>query len=571
MPKTTTSTSKKASREAFDLMALRRENELLKKENQQLRSAFGPEPREVAPLAVRHAEVVKENGSLRSSVQKLQDSLRYYQRHFAGRKSERVVSSASDEYSQLGLYSDEEMKKLLASVGINPNPEPLPSPKPQRKRTATGADTLQIPDGLRRVVREHTLSEEERTLPDGSMLVEISRREIMRLALNKEYFVEVDIYITYAHPTEKSNGVIDTQSLDRIRLIPGSKFAESFMASLIVQKYVMHSPVYRIKESLAMDGIIVSSQTLCALLMLLGTKLSPLVNIMKTIMLQGAVIHSDDTPVKFRKKGKKGLKEGRMWVWCSIEPPPGHLKEGESPPPRIIIYEFSESREKIYPQRWLGDWSGTLVGDKYAGYLSMDQDSDSDVTLSGCLAHARREFEKISGFTDDRELVLCHFRILYLLERAIRDKSKEERSKIRNVQIRKFMDNFFSKLTEMVIRYHGDKANPIVKACGYMLNHAHIFRRFLDNPDIPLDNNLCERAVRPFTIGRKNWLFFGSKDGGATAANIISLIQTCRANGVNPQAWIEHTLSALPYTDEENLESLLPWNFVEAQSKDVKK
>jgi hypothetical protein len=238
-----------------------------------------------------------------------------------------------------------------------------------------------------------------------------------------------------------------------------------------------------------------------------------------------------------------------MWGYIGNKPnaPPYHL------------YEFSSDRCEIHPLSFLRGFSGILHADAYSAYEKMDSSDDYAITWAACWSHARRKFENAQS-TDEkfRVSILKNIRHLFMYERVAHQMSETERLKLREEKEKPIVDKIFHMLREKVRDNSLLPKSAIAEAIGYMLSREKNFRTYLAEPYAKMDNNTAERGVRKIVIGRKNWLFVGSPRSGKAMANLLSLVQTCRAMKIDPQAYLEDIFRRLPAHPHKNLYELLP-------------
>ena len=318
------------------------------------------------------------------------------------------------------------------------------------------------------------------------------------------------------------------------------------LAHLLMAKYGYHLPLYRIEQIFAHQGVPIARTTLCDWVIQSGWQLQPLVERMLALLKQQPVIFSDDTTVAVQDRGK--TRETRFWVYA-----------GHSPP--IVVYDHTETRAGKHPKAKLEGYSGYLQADAYAGY---DQIFAAGKVLEvACWAHARRKFFEIARQTENGKRIsaLEYIGRLYAIEREAKEQQldAEGTRKLRQEQARPILAEFKAWLEDR-LRQLAPKT-PTAQAIGYALKNWPALERYTEDGRLEIDNNRSERAIRPLTIGRKNWLFLGSPKGGQVAATVFSLIQTCKELDLNPEAYLKDVLTRLPTTKQREIDSLLPHNW----------
>ena len=403
-----------------------------------------------------------------------------------------------------------------------------------------------IPDDLPEEEIILDLAEEEK---EG--LVKIGEERSRKLAKKPaSYYVKVYVRPKYAVKNDPSAGISISDLPDFA--IPGSQFDESFIADVGINKYSWHLTLFRLEEKARNEGIPVSRQTLCNLLMRAAGVLKPIYEELKRQILARGIIFTDDTPVKLQTKGKgkKGLITGRIWVYVA---------GGKGPP--MKVFEFTPDRRKIRPKEFLGDYKGYIHADAYKGYD--DLFNQEHIHECACWMHVRRKFiEAEDGSPEFRKTILRLIRNLYRYERLGRKLNPEKRLELRQSKVKFVIEEIFDTIEGQLKNgaYMLPKSN-IAKAINYTLNLKEALQTFLQNPMLQPDNGESERAIRPMCIGRRNWLFVGSKNGGETTAVWASIIQTCRANEVDPFEYVTYALRKINGHPANKIEELLPHNF----------
>jgi transposase len=337
---------------------------------------------------------------------------------------------------------------------------------------------------------------------------------------------------------------------------PGSLASPSSMAYVMSQKYVDSQPLYRQEQQFARLGLTLSRQTLAGW-MLYGADqwLSLLVQRMQEHLLQQEVLHADETTLQvLREPGKAAQSESYLWLYRS----------GRMGPP-IVLYDYRPTRGGEHPRNFLAGFSGYLHVDGYAGYHKV-----KGVTLVGCWAHARRKFDealKVLPASQNQMETAAHQGLafcnqLFTIERDLKEASPEERHCARTERSRPVLEAYSAWL-----RQQRGKVLPKSKlgeAITYSLNQWDKLTAFLADGRLEIDNNRSERSIKPFVIGRKNWLFANTPRGAKASATIYSVIETAKENGLNPFQYLKYLFEQLPQLDvpkdPQALDELLPWS-----------
>ncbi len=292
--------------------------------------------------------------------------------------------------------------------------------------------------------------------------------------------------------------------------------------------------------------------------------LAPLVERIRQSVMAGERVHGDDTHIRVLDRERrieglgKGVRQGRIWTYVRDDRP------WAGPAPPAIAYYFSPDRKGIRPQEHLKDFAGILQADAYAGFQELykpDPAGKVRIIEAACWAHLRREFHDLwtSQKLDLAKEALDQIGALYDIEREIHGLSAEERRSIRRSKSKPIVEAFetWARAQLNAISRKGDLA----KAINYGFNRWASFTLFLEDGRIAIDNNAAERAMRPIGIGRKNWLFAGSDTGGETLASAMTIIETAKICGLDPQAYLTDVLSRIHDHKINQLDDLLPWNW----------
>jgi transposase len=320
------------------------------------------------------------------------------------------------------------------------------------------------------------------------------------------------------------------------------------LAHVLVAKYADHLPLYRQEAIYARAGATIARSTLAHWVGSCGVQLQPLVDALRQEVLAHSVIHADETPVQMLKPAsQRDGKTHRAYLWAYT---PGRHEDMKA-----VVYDFCESRAGKHAGEFLKGWSGTLLVDDYAGYKQLLGDA---VLEAGCWAHARRKFFELHAANKSQiaEQALLQIGQIYAIERQVHEASADERLSIRQQQSRPVIDKLHSWLTDH--RAKVPEGSATAKAIDYSLRRWMALTRFVDNAQVPIDNNWVENQIRPVALGRKNWLFAGSLRAGERAAAVMSLIQSAKLNGHDPHAYLKDVMDRLPTWPNSRINELLP-------------
>ena len=317
------------------------------------------------------------------------------------------------------------------------------------------------------------------------------------------------------------------------------------LAQVLVAKYSDHLPLYRQEHIFGRAGVALPRSTLAQWVGICGVQLQPLVDALKGEILRHSVLHADETPVEVLKPGTKKTHRAYLWAYA-----PGAFEDLKA-----VVYDFCESRAGEHCRTFLGEWKGSLVCDDYAGYKA---GFVSGLTEAGCMAHARRKFFDlhVSSKSQIAGQACAFISQLYDVEREVKHLSADERLQVRQRESKPLADAF--KEWMLLQRQKITEGSATAKALDYSLKRWGPLTQFLDDGQLPIDNNWIENQIRPIAIGRNNWLFAGSLRAGQRAAAVMSLIQSAKLNGHDPYAYLKDVLTRLPTHKNSQIEELLP-------------
>jgi hypothetical protein len=301
-------------------------------------------------------------------------------------------------------------------------------------------------------------------------------------------------------------------------------------------------------------GIEICRQTLSRLYIRAAEVLRPLYDLLKQETLKRGIIFTDDTPVQLQVKGKGKTITGRMWVYVA---------GGQGPPYRI--FEFTVDRRGTRPKEFLAGFTGYIHADAFQGYDNLF--ANPEIHECACWMHVRRKFvEAEDAPVALRQEVLRSIRHLYRYESLAAGREPDVVLRLRREKIAPLIDRIFTRTAQALSTREVLPASGFAAAIGYMHNLGGALRTFLQHPDLKPDNGASERALRPLTIGRKNWLFAGSKSGGDATGVLLSLIQSCRVLDIDPFEYLTDVLRRINGHCASRLHELLPHNWKPAVS-----
>jgi transposase len=325
------------------------------------------------------------------------------------------------------------------------------------------------------------------------------------------------------------------------------------LAQVLVAKYLDHLPLYRQEAVFERAGLAIARSTLAQWVGECGVQLQPLVDALVAEMLKHPVLHADETPVAMLKPGNGKTHRAYLWSYCTTQ----------FNPMKAVVFDFAETRGGQHVREFLGlpgnerspGWKGSLVTDDFSGYKAC---FELGVTEAGCMAHARRKFHELwtNHGSQVGEQALKFFIQLYEVEREVQPLPPDERKAIRQRTSKSIADALRQWLTQQ--RQKVPDGSATARAIDYSLKRWAALVRFIDDGDLPIDNNWVENQIRPIAIGRNNWLFAGSLRAGKRAAAVMSLVHSARLNGHEPYAYLRDVLERLPTHPASRIQELLP-------------
>jgi len=335
--------------------------------------------------------------------------------------------------------------------------------------------------------------------------------------------------------------------------IEKSTAGASLLAQVIVAKCVDHLPLHRQEKIFERHGVEISRQTMCGWLAQCAGLLKPLYAAAKEVLFQSKVIGTDDTGVKVLDAKLPFARTGRIWPYSGDQ---GHP---------VILYDYTATRQRAGPEEFLKGYRGHLQADAYGGYDAFFKDPARGLIEVGCWAHARRYFHKALESDQGRMgPALLLIAQLYRVEKRARPLGPADRLRLRQFQSQPILDKLRNYLLE--IQAEVLPKSPEGRAVRYTLKNWTALTRYCQDGDLEIDNNATERAIRGVAVGRNNWIFFGSDQGGKTAAVLRSFLASCQRVGVDPFLWLKDVLSRIADHPITRLAELLPHNWAPAQA-----
>ena len=494
--------------------------------------------------------------SLNEKMQLMMEQMILANRNRFGRSSEKMEDASQISFMEVDgtivFFNEAEAVCNLDA----PEPEQLevPAPRLVKKKGKKEQDMSGLP--IERI--DHYMTEEELTAEFGK-----NGWKQLPDAISRRYrFVPAKVEVEEHHIgvySDKKDGHMVKAKHPR-GLLHGSTVSPTLAAAIMNGKYVNAIPLYRLEQEFKRYGLAITRQNMANWMIRLGEEyLSVLYDYLHQKLYDYHVIQADETPVLVNHDGRPAGSKSYMWVYRS-----GYMY----PEKQIVLYEYQRTRNASHPREFLKDFSGICVTDGYQVYHTLEKEKE-DLTIAGCWVHGRRKFEEAlatipaEGKKDSVAwLVMKQIQAIYREEGKLKDLPSQERLAQRQVVIQPLVDALFAYLKQK-------KEQIVVKgkleaAFTYLLNQEKYLRVFLNDGDVPMDNNASERAIRGFCIGKKNWEVIDTINGAKTSAVIYSIAETAKANSLKPYEYFEHLLTVIPEhmedTDRSFLEELLPWS-----------
>lgn len=429
--------------------------------------------------------------------------------------------------------------------------------KPARKAKAVGKKEADIKDLPVNIIN-HYLTDEE-------LVAEFGKNGWKQLpdAISKRYrFIPAKVEIDEHHV-----GVYASKTDDRIikadhpkALLHGSLVSPTIAAAIMNGKYVNAVPLYRLEQEFSRYGLTITRQNMANWMIRLGESyLAVLYDYLHQELYNYHVIQADETPVLVNRDGRSAGTKSYMWVYRS-----GHLYTDK----QIVLYDYHKTRNCSHPREFLCNYSGICVTDEYQVYHTIEKERE-DLQIAGCWVHARRKFDealtvipKAHRNKSDAFLVIKQIQAIYREEGKLNELSSKERLMQRQLVIKPLVDALFAYLKKMEPTV--PTSGQLRKAYTYILNQEKYLRVFLEDGEVPIDNNASERAIRGFCIGKKNWQMIDTINGAHSSAIIYSIAETAKANNLKPYDYFVYLLEEIPKHMEQKdrtfLEDLLPWS-----------
>ena len=489
----------------------------------------------------------------KSSIETLQHQLHLFRTARFGRKSEKSVVS-----EQMALQFDE----VYSTTETN-KPEETSTAQTETityTRSKKGTGRKALPKSLPYIEHVHDLSDEEKQCTCGCALTHISDEVTEQL----DVVPQMTFRVVHIRKKYACKGCSDTIRLAKLPKQPIDKAIATpgLLAAVINSKFNHHMPLYRQEMMFTQAGISVTRATLSNWLIRSADLLSPLVKLMEADINDYDIAYADETTLQvLKEKNRAPTQKSFMWLFL-----------GGPPHKRAVVYQYHPTRGHHIPSDFFADFKGYLHADCYQAYVNLGQ--QEHIHHVACWAHARRYFVDVAKSHKKQGLahqVVTLIGKLYHIERELKDKNatpslvfmtRVQKSRPIILQIKTLLDDAQLKVPPK---------SPLGTALFYSLTHWEALNHFLLDGRLEIDNNLSERTIKPFVIGRKNWLFHGNELGAKAGSILFSLIETCKQNKIETFSWFKYVLTHIRNANTlEQLEQLLPYNINPALLSDMR-
>ena len=517
-------------------------------------------------LSEQSTVIQKQNEQLLKQVEDLRERLAILTQQRFGRRSEKDLPMNGQLSFDLDNPNVLNEAEILTENGFCEEPSmeetvPKRTPRPKGKRAVDLS-------GIKTTVDFHYLEEAvlNETFPKGwHQLEDEVYKELKRIPASYEV---VEHHIGVYAGNGNDSRIIRGESPKR--LLEHSILTPSLAASVFTAKYVNAVPLNRISEGYGYDGIHISRQVMAGWMIKLHQYyLEPVHQMMKSELFRSHLIHCDETP--FKMTGEKDAKDPQskdyMWVYHS----PGH---GNNHP--VYLYEYDNgSRAGNVIGEYLKGYTGVLVTDGYQTYHTLQKERADTIKVAGCWVHARRKFADIikavkkgATLTAGQKVAdeaIRRIAAIYHTDNMYKSTSPKEILDNRQQSVKPLVDAYFAWTKGLIANPGLDQSSALKTALNYSLNQEPYLRTFLEDPEIPLDNNDAERSIKKFCVGKHSWHIIDSKNGAKASAMMYSIAETAKANGLNPFEYFQYLMEQLkeyPRNNvaEDKLAELMPWS-----------
>lgn len=501
-------------------------------------------------------ELSRQTQALNDRMQLMMEQMVLFQKNRFGRSSEKMADSEQIRFMEVDgtIVFFNEAEAVCDLDAPEPDDLELKAPKKKKQPGKKAADIAGLT--VKRI--DHYLKEEELTAEFG----ENGWKQLPDAISRCYQFTPVSVVIEEHHIGVYSSKLDEhmIKAPHPRNLLHGSLVSPSLAAAVINGKYVNAVPLYRLEKEFERYGLAITRQNMANWMIRLGEEyLGTMYDYLHKLLYDYHVIQADETPVLVNKDGRPAGSQSYMWVYRS-----GFMYRNR----QIILYEYQKTRNASHPREFLRDYTGICVTDGYQVYHTLEKERE-DLKIAGCWVHCRRRFNdalevipKAHRKESILHLIMKQIQAIYREEGKLSDFSTEDRLMQRQLVVKPLVDAFFAYLKQNEPKI--PKNGKIREAFTYALNQESYLKVFLEDGDVPIDNNASERAIRGFCIGKKNWEMIDTVNGANSSAIIYSIAETAKANNLKPFDYFEYLLTEIPkHVDDKNtdfLAELLPWS-----------
>lgn len=501
-------------------------------------------------------ELSRQTQALNDRMQLMMEQMVLFQKNCFGRSSEKMADSEQIRFTEVDgtIVFFNEAEAVCDLDAPEPDDLELKAPKKKKQPGKKAADIAGLT--VKRI--DHYLKEEELTAEFG----ENGWKQLPDAISRCYQFIPTSVVIEEHHIGVYSSKLDEhmIKAPHPRNLLHGSLVSPSLAAAVINGKYVNAVPLYHLEKEFERYGLAITRQNMANWMIRLGEEyLGTMYDYLHKLLYDYHVIQADETPVLVNKDGRPAGSQSYMWVYRS-----GFMYRDR----QIILYEYQKTRNASHPREFLKDYTGICVTDGYQVYHTLEKERE-DLKIAGCWVHCRRRFNdalevipKAHRKESILHLIMKQIQAIYREEKKLSDLSTKDRLMQRQLVLKPLVDAFFAYLKQNEPKI--PKNGKIREAFTYALNQESYLKVFLEDGDVPIDNNASERAIRGFCIGKKNWEMIDTVNGANSSAIIYSIAETAKANNLKPFDYFEYLLTEIPkHADDKNtdfLAELLPWS-----------
>ena len=477
-------------------------------------------------------------------------------RHRFGRSTEKHEIEDQISFMEVDgkIVFFNEAEAVAAEENALEEPESVPRTRPKKKQGKREEDL----DGIPVVVVEHSMTDEELEDKFGKDGFKQLPDEVYRRYSFTPAKIEVEEHHVKVYAGKETEEVIKAPHPET--LLRGSLVSPSLEAAVMNAKYVNAVPLYRQEQEFERYGLHISRQNMANWTIQCADRyLAVLYDYLHEKLYGCHVLQADETPVLVNKDGRPAGSKSYMWVYRT-----GRMYTEC----QIVLYEYQKTRNASHPRGFLKDFNGVCVTDGYQVYHTVENERE-DLKIAGCWSHARRRFDEAvkalpkAKQKDSRAyLALTMIQAIYREERLLKGLPAKERKNRRQLSVRPLVEAYFSWVKENIPKV--PQKSKTWEGFNYSINQEKYLKVFLDDGEVPMDNNAAEQSIRGFCIGKKNWVMIDTIAGAESSAIIYSIAETAKANNLKPYDYFEYLLTEIPKhldeTDRSFLDDLLPWS-----------